>query len=267
MIWLITRLRRDFATWDRPTQIAVALGGVLLLAAVVIAALAPPDVRTPILIGAGLLLVVVEIAVLWGNRGMISDYAEAQRHYLAGDFESAVRVLEGLRAKKQSNARALTLLGNTYRQLGRLAESEAVLYEAVDKTPDHYFPLIGFGRTLLSRGDYARAVDAFERALEVGAPPLTRVDLGEALYRRGEPERARAALIESLGVQFEDAPERALIRAYLLYRLGESTVPTAETLRAGLPFWEASAVRFADTPYGAALREDVDHMHRLLGEQ
>ena len=89
MIWLITRLRRDFGTWDRETRIAFAAAVILLIAAVAVALSAPPEARLPILVGAGLLLVVVEISVLWGNRGMISTFTRAQRLYLDGELEAA----------------------------------------------------------------------------------------------------------------------------------------------------------------------------------
>ena len=63
MIWAITRLRRDFKTWDRPTQIAVIIGLLLLLVLLIIA-LTQPELRQSALIGVGGLLVISEIAVL-----------------------------------------------------------------------------------------------------------------------------------------------------------------------------------------------------------
>src|SRR5215211_2794731 len=137
MIWLILRVQRDFKTWERSTRIAFVLGIVLLVLALVAALLAPPEVRVPVLGGAGALLLVIELTILWGNRGMISAFTRAQRLYMEGDFAGALALLEGVRAK--ADARALTLLGNTYRQLGQLDESEEVLSEAIDKAPNHYF--------------------------------------------------------------------------------------------------------------------------------
>ncbi len=189
--------------------------------------------------------------MLWGNRGMVSAFTQAQRLYLAGDFAAARDLLESVRAK--ADARVLTLLGNTYRQLGQLDESEQVLSEAVDKAPDHYFPLYGFGRTLLSEGRYTEAVVAIRRALELNAPPVVRADLGEALYRLNLPEEAVAAL-EAVPT---DEPHRALMVAYLLHRLGAADPPVAEVVQAGLPYWEAAAERFRHTPYGLALARDV----------
>ncbi len=254
MIWLIRRLRRDSTVWDRPTRIAFWLGVVLLVVALVLLIAAPPESRLIILISFASLLIIIEISVLWGNRGMVSVFTRAQRLYLDGDFTATRDLLESARAK--ADARALTLLGNTYRQLGQLDESERVLSEAVDKAPNHYFPLYGFGRTLLSGGRYAEAAAALVRSLELDAPPVVRVDLAEAYYRLNMPEKALAAL-DSVPT---DEPHRALMVAYLLYRLGAADPPAAEVVQAGLPYWEAAAERFRHTPYGLALARDVRAM-------
>ncbi|MEP7291200.1 MAG: tetratricopeptide repeat protein [Chloroflexota bacterium] len=256
MIWLITRLRRDFHTWERSTRIGFGIGVILLLVALVTALTVPSEVRIPVLGGAGALLLVIEVTVLWGNRGMISAFTRAQRLYLDGDFEAALELLQAVRPK--ADARALTLLGNTYRQLGRLAESEAVLSEAVDKAPNHYFPIYGFGRTLLSEGRYDEAVVSIRRALELGAPPAVQADLGEAYFRLKRADEAAAAL------QRADIsePHRALMVGYLLSQLSEAPPPTPDVVQAGLAYWQATAERFRDTPYGSALERDVDEMQQ-----
>lgn len=257
MIWLILRVRRDFKTWERATKIAFTLGMVLLVVALLSALFAPQQVRTPVLFGAGALLLVIELTVLWGNRGMVSAFTRAQRFYMEGDFDSTLTLLEGVRQK--ADARALTLLGNTYRQVGRLAESEAVLSEAVDKAPNHYFPIYGFGRTLLSEGRYDEAVRAIQRAVELGAPSVVQGDLAEAHYRLGHRDEALLAL-QNAAV---NEPQRALIVQYLLYRMGAGEPPTADVVAAGLAYWQATAERFRETPYGIALESDVYEMQNL----
>ena len=260
MIWAITRLRRDFKTWDRPTQIAVIIGLLLLLVLLIIA-LTQPELRQSALIGVGGLLVISEIAVLWGNRGMISVYAQAQRHYLEGEFGAAVGLLEGAREGGKIDARSLTLLGNSYRQLGRLSESEIVLSEAVDKAPDLYFPRYGFGRTLLAKGDYAGAVELIRAAVAQGAPSVVRLDLGEAYYRLGLFDEA---LVE-LDSTAPDETYRKLMRTYLLHQIRFSfPPPSPDLIRAGLPYWIASADRFRHTPYGEALRSDIEDLQGAL---
>lgn len=254
MIWLILRVRRDFSNWEHSTRFAFVLGLVLLFVALVSALVAPPEVRVPVLGGAGALLLIVELTVLWGNRGMISAFTRAQRLYMEGDFEDVLALLEGVRSK--ADARALTLLGNTYRQLGRLAESEAALSEAVDKAPNHYFPIYGFGRTLLSEGRYAEAVDAIQRAVELGAPSVVQNDLGESYYRLGKRDDAVIALHNAA----VNEPHRALMTQYLLYRMGAGEPPAADVLEAGMAYWQATAERFRATPYGVALESDVYEM-------
>lgn len=254
MLWLIARLRHDFWTWERSTRIAFSIGALLLLVAIITALAAPPEIRIPILAGAGALLLVLEVTILWGNRGMLSAFTQAQRLYLEGDFERASATLEAVRSK--ADARALTLLGNTYRQLGRLEESHAVLSEAVDKAPKHYFPIYGFGRTLLSEGRYDEAASAIRRALELGAPQAVQADLGEAYYRLSHMPEAVAAL-KTADIS---EPHRALMTGYLLYQLGEAPPPTEDIVRAGLPYWQATAARFRETPYGNALETDIIEM-------
>lgn len=260
MIWLLRRLRGDFARWDRSTRIGFATGVVMLVVALIAVPLAPPEQRTLVLIGVIAIVIVLELTVLWGNRGMISAFTQAQRAYIEGDFLAARDTLEAVRPK--ADARTLTLLGNTYRQLGQLHESEAVLSEAVDKAPNHYFPLYGFGRTLLAEGRYAEAVDAIRRALDLGAPPLVRFELGEAYYRLSQPEAAAEALRSVVG-RSDAEPHRVLMAAYLLYRLGEGTPPATDVVLDGLPYWEAAAERFRETAYGTALMHDVRDMVTL----
>lgn len=257
MIWLIRRLRRDFFYWDRYTRAAFVIGVALLIGALIAGLLAPPQARLLPLAGAGGLLIVLEITILWGNRGMVSAFTQAQRYYLAGNFDAALDILESIHDK--ADARVLTLLGNTYRQLGRLDESETVLSEALDKVPDHHYPLYGFGRTLLAKGRYAEAAEAIRRAQEAGAPPVVLADLGEAYYRLERWDEAAAALHAAEG----EEPHRALMVQYLLYRLGEASPPSSELVAAGLPYWQASAQRFQQTPYGVALTRDVQELLEL----
>jgi tetratricopeptide (TPR) repeat protein len=259
LIWLIRRLRKDFYAWERSTKIAFVLGGILLVVALIVTLIAPPDARPQLLVGMGLLLIVLEVTILWGNRSMISVFTRAQRLYMEGELEAARDLLETARPK--ADARTLTLLGNTYRQLGQLHESETVLSEAVDKAPDRYFSLYGFGRTLLSEGRYAEAADAIRRALEVGAPPVVQADLGEAYYRLNQAEAAIAALNAAAAIKGGlGEPQRALMVSYLLFRLGQAAPPDPDLVQSGLPYWQAMAERFHDTPYGAALTLDVREM-------
>jgi tetratricopeptide (TPR) repeat protein len=248
------RITARLLEWDLPSRLALGLAVVLLLIE-----------RQPAIICFFGLVVVLQIIVMWANRSMITPYTQAQRLYLTGDFERAREILEGLRDKDKADFRALTLLGNAYRQLGELDASEMVLREALTISPNHHFPLYGFGRTLLVQGRYAEAADFIGKAAAEGAPPVVQLDAGEALYRQGAGEEASALL--QINRQLAQEPYRALMADYLLYQLGIGEVPTRALLETGLSYWQASAERFRHTAYGQALAKDIRLMQTWIGER
>lgn len=253
---LTLSLIRRFRQWERPAQIAVVSALVLFVIIIIVAGVGPQELRLPAVIGIVGLMLVLQGVMLWANRDMVTPYTGAQRAYLRGDFDRALALLEA----EDADARSLTLLGNTYRQLGRLDESEMVLWAALGQLPDNEFPLYGLGRTLLSQGRYAEAAEKLEAAIGAGAPAVVQVDLAEAYYRLGDANRTRAALAASDDAEQE--PYRALIVAYLRWRLGDAAKPAAGLIRDGLDYWQATAGRFAHTPYGAAVAEDVRAMEQ-----
>jgi len=260
MIWLGRRILRDFPHWELQTKAAFVIGVILLVFALGVALFGPSEVRAVSLVGSGALLLVLQVTVLWANRGMVTIFTRAQRHYLAGELEQARDILEAARMEGANDARVLTLLGNVYRQLGDLEKSHSILYEALDKAPNHYFPLYGFGRTLLSEGNYAEAAQVLRRAVDAGAPPVVRVDLAETYYRAGQHTEALAEL-KNIDVKLlAGEPHRQLIAAYLFYRLDGGSPPDTGLIDAGMPYWEATAERFCDTRYGVDLAQDIQHM-------
>ncbi|MCS7070300.1 MAG: hypothetical protein NZM00_02265, partial [Anaerolinea sp.] len=192
-----------------------------------------------------------------------------QRAYLRGDFDQTRRILEGEREAGRADMRALTLLGNTYRQLGMLSKSREVLSEAVDRNQNHHFPLYGLGRTLLSQGEYAEAFEVLARAAQAGAPAVVQLDVVEALYRAGRLEEG-ARLLRTLegdrSLSEGAEPHRLLMAALLRHHLLGEPAPSQELVKAGLPFWEAASVRFADFPYGDALAQDIAFFSTIMSE-
>lgn len=263
MLWLIRRVTRDFPTFERPVQVALVLGIALFVIVLVAALAGDAQLRLPALIGAFLLVLVMQAAVMYGSRNLVRPLTQAQRAYLIGDFEHVLRLLEPLREAGEADMRALTLLGNTYRQLGRLDQSVAVLREALEREPNHHFPLYGYGRTLLAQGDYVRAAELFVRALDRGAAPVVQLDLAEALYRLDRMAETRAAL-QGEHMADEREPHRVLMAAYLRSMVDDGAFPDAALITAGLPYWQAMQARFAATPYGAALRQDIERWEAAL---
>jgi hypothetical protein len=255
---------KSFRQWERSTQIALAISGILLLIALFTVLFAPTAIRQPALIGFVALLLTTQLIFMWGNRHMVTPYTQAQRLYLIEDFQQARTILEELVAVGKSDVSALTLLANTYRQLGMLDESEEVVKKALALRPFDPFPLYGFGRTLLVKGLYTQAAEIFQQAIDAGAPPIARFDLAEALYRQGLMDEARAIFLAVEDVTQE--PFRELMAEYLLYCLGVHEKPAYQLVQAGLGYWQDHAERFRQTPYGQALAEDVRQMQPLMEE-
>lgn len=250
----------QFRQWDRPSQAGFVFAVLLLVPTAVVAASGPENVRQPAIIGTMGLVMTTQVIIMWANRGMVTAFTKAQRRYLQEDFQGAREILEAARDAGDHDVKTLTLLGNTYRQLGMLAESEAVLLEASNNHPNHYFPQYGFGRTLLVQGRYAEAATMIENALTLGAPPVVHFDAGEAYYRRGHTTEA----IEHLQVateHIEDEPHRAMMNAYFLYRLGAGQPPSSQLIERGLAYWQTQARLFAHTAYGDALQQDLDQLN------
>lgn len=257
--------RRGFAEqvakWDRPTQLALALGVVLLFVMLLVMQFGGDALRNPAAIGVGVAILAIQGVILWGNRHMVSPITLAQRHYLAGDFEAAAEVLEAELDDPKIDAKALTLLGNTYRQLGRLSESENILYEAVNISPEWHFPLYGFGRTLLVRAEYERAIEVISQAIELGAPSVVWLDVAEAYYRLGNLNDMATAL-DNVPDKLNEA-HRVLMRDYLRWQQNPNQSLDASVVAHGRGYWVDGVQRFAGSAYGEVLQSDLEQMQSL----
>jgi tetratricopeptide (TPR) repeat protein len=253
----ITRaLLTRFRGWDTPSRVAFALAAVLMIGVVVFGRELPADQRQNALIAIAGLFVMMQVIFLYANRGMVSALTRAQRQYLAGDLDGARHTLETALARQpRSDYRLQTLLGNTYRQLGMIEPSHEILTKAVQAAPQHHFPLYGFGRTLMTMGRYADAASAFSAAIAHGAPDVAHLDHAEALYRSGAPAQAIRAALDAAGTPPE--AHRTLWAAYLRWRAAEGSAPQAADIAAGIAYWQATAQRFAHTPYGQDLASDL----------
>jgi tetratricopeptide (TPR) repeat protein len=216
----------------------------------------PNELRQNALIGIAGLFIVMQAIFLYANRGMVSVLTAAQRQYLGEDFTGAQHTLEAaLEKAPRPDFRALTLLGNTYRQLGMADESHQALTKAVQVAPQHHFPWYGFGRTLMILGRYTEALEAFERALSLGAPLVITIDYAEALYRSGgDTETVLAVLAKA---PQPDEAYRELWAIYIHWRITGQDAPDRALIDDGIVYWQAIADRFSHTPYGRAVSDDL----------
>ena len=262
---IIIGLVKQIRTWEISAKIALAVDLVLLLIAVYIL-FTNATLRTSALIGAAGLLVALQGIVLWGNRNMVAPYTQAQRHYLVGEFEKARDILRGdmdnlMASGKNPTIDSLVLLGNTYRNLGQLRESESILRIAVARRPDYHFAQYGLAKTRQAVGDYNSAITYLTQALKQGAPAIIRFDLAFTQYLRGDDGAARAVL---KSIPETDETHRVLMTAYLNHELAQGALPEPELIEAGLPFWEAEVERYGHMPYGRDLSAIVGNLRHSL---
>jgi tetratricopeptide (TPR) repeat protein len=252
LIGLLVEIRR----WDSASKSALALAIILLVLDALIL-FTQPNLQTPALIGGVGLVIALQAIFLWGNRTLVTPYSRAQQHFLKGEFE-AVRDI--LKAEEEPTIDSLVLLGNAYRNLSQLRESESVLRIALARKANYHFALYGLGKIRLAMGDYAEAIQHFEKALKAGAPAIIRFDKALAHYYLGEHEACIAEL-----EKMPDSGEihRQAFAVYLHYTLTNARIDP-RIVSQGLPFWEAELERFPNTAYGQALAEDVERMGELL---
>jgi len=241
--------------------LAVAVGLIAL------SFIVPADYQLIVALALFGLFVLVQAVILWNIWQRNPALRQARRRYMAGDFAEVVRILEASRAEGRHDVEADTLLGNAFRQLGDLERSEAILREACEKEPDAPFAAYGLGRTLLVMGHYNDAAALIAHALDQRGQPVILAELGHAQYRAGERDEAARSLAQAAQLNLE--PYRALMTRYLLWKLtgkpvDDETQDGLTRFASGLDVWRAEADRFAVTPYGQALAEDVHDLELLL---
>ena len=95
MIWQVARaLTRRLPEWDASAKLSLAIAILLLLLLLGVGFLGPDAVQFPARIGAFGLLVTIQFLFLWGNRREASPYHQAQKQFIAQDYQAARELLE-----------------------------------------------------------------------------------------------------------------------------------------------------------------------------
>jgi Flp pilus assembly protein TadD len=148
----------------------------------------------------------------------------AQRHYEAGEYDEAIRVLRSAVASHPDAVELRVSLG--YAELAReeFAWARRAFEKALALELDHEDALVGLGETLLRLGERARAFRAFDRVIELGF--ATEVDLmlamGRALFREDLCERAEKMFRLAVDAGPENG-EAAADLGFVLHRLARPT--------------------------------------------
>ena len=276
----------DLSTVDRRVLVSGVLA--VLTAAILIGLIAfgPSQARLGGVVGLIGLTVVVQVTLLFLRPTDRSAFGKARSAFAAGEYADAARQLEPLitaqTAEHTSSARtatkavpARTLLGNTYRQLGRLDDSLVQLTDVLHIAPKNAFVLYGLGRTRLAMGEFEQAAELFGQALEAGAPSNIGCDLGCAEYFAGNTDAALRTLQKTTRL-LQIEPYRAFLANLLLLIMLEkrpveavqvALQTAAQNLRGdadGLAYWQAEVERHHATPYGQALTIVLLNADRFL---
>ncbi|MCQ3930131.1 MAG: hypothetical protein DPW16_06695 [Chloroflexi bacterium] len=264
----------------RDTRLRLAFGLSVLMAVVlfVILSQADADSRVPLAIGFAGLLALLQVFILIRGKGHQGALLKAQQAFVDGRYEDTAGLLEGQLeqhrvAGQAPDLKLLTVLGNTYRQLGRLDESAALLQQAIEQFPNKAFPVYGLGRTRLAQGEYDEAARLIEQALKLGARKAVRADLALALYYAEADQSRIIEVAQQTGRILNVENYRALMVNYLMARF--ATNPTEEEVArrvmhhtaAGLAYWQGEAKRHATTDFGRRLNSDVARIEAILQEE
>ena len=256
---MMRTLARRLPKWDASVKLAIALAITLLIMLVALGFGGPQPVQFPARIGAFGLLVTLQILFLWANRREISPYHQAQKHFIAGDYQAARSILEAIPESSRVSVDALVLLGNCYRHLGNYENSRRALEQALRAKPEHHLALFSRGKLSLVQGEYAHASELLAKALAAGSPEIVRFELGQAYYLLGDYERALPQF-HFVAAYVEDDSQLMLMLTHYLHVLGGSEPPSEKLTLAGIDHWCQEALRHATTPYGEAIRRAVKNL-------
>ena len=147
---------------------------------------------------------------------------QAYRLNLAGRFDNAVRLLDGLLAKDPDHLAALQLKGSALMGLGRVAESEEVLLRGSKLAPDDANSYGNLGLLYRREGRLPEARTILEKALSLGSKNLSLCLLyAEVLEAQGELVLA-ARFLANCASAFPDQPEVPKVLAKLFAKLGDA---------------------------------------------
>jgi tetratricopeptide (TPR) repeat protein len=209
------------------------------------------------------LLTVLQLWALFGPSGRRNAFHRAQAAFMAGDYAGAEGLLAEWLAANPDHLQGRTLLGNTYRQAGKLNESRALLQALADNHPGQAFPLYGLGRSCLAMGDYPAAIQALEGALGAGGQKVMRAELALAYYLDGQAEGAAQEAAKAARLLSLEAHRGLMLNLILLRTKDDPQArPLLEHYQTGLSYWGAEATRFVQTPYGQALQNELHYLYQ-----
>jgi tetratricopeptide (TPR) repeat protein len=160
-------------------------------------------------------------ALTWAQKAVELDSANAEAHtvlaeayLLNGQTQEAVDEADLALVQDINNADAHRIRGWLYyamdNDMGRAASE---LQIAAGLQPELWLRRHELGELLLDAEDYVTAIMAFQDALAIRPKAVTYTAIGEAYYRLGQYDQARASLQQAIASGADDADTYALLGA------------------------------------------------------
>ncbi len=142
----------------------------------------------------------------------------AEAHMLDGQMQAAVDEADLALVQDINNAEAHRIRGWLYHladnDMGRAAGE---LQVAAGLQPELWLRRHELGLLLLEAEDYVTSIMAFQDALAIRPKAITYTAIGDAYYRLGQYDQARASLQQALSLGAEDGQTYALLAATLAH--------------------------------------------------
>ena len=133
-------------------------------------------------------------------------FALASTYERAGRMDEAVVVFENLLELDPEYHPALNYLGYMLADAGqRLDEAHEMISRAVEMAPDNAAYLDSYGWVYFRLGEFAKAIQYLEQAVELDNDPVIFDHLGDAYHATGDRERAREWWRKALELQPDNA--------------------------------------------------------------
>lgn len=126
------------------------------------------------------------------------------------------------------------------------------------KTPDNIDALVQLGNDYYDSGNYRKAVEAYEKAVQIkpdNSDVLT--DLGVSYRRLGQPDKAISKFQQAIKID----PSHAIA----LFNLGIVYRDDLKDLPAALKAWETFLEKAGDSPHAVMVRPWVQQLKEKLG--
>ncbi|WP_026966980.1 tetratricopeptide repeat protein [Algoriphagus terrigena] len=146
------------------------------------------------------------------------DSAKATLQEAKKEYE----IMFGILGKDLPVSQYLATYAEVLINLGDSAMAVTVLEENIERNPKAFYPLFQLGRFAYEGGEYEKAIDYYQKALQAQNPnfgPLYR-NLGLSYSRNSEKDKAIVALEKSL--EYFDGPEIRRALGFLYSELGQT---------------------------------------------